>query len=132
MLGGYECRNPLSSLLWIAGSILQFVVTAVLIYRKTWLNFPLFTGYIVFNFIYALVALATRARPPVYFYVYWIGEAIGIILGFMVVYEVFQSLFLHHSALRKVAALIFTISSLALVALALFILFMQGLDSPEI
>jgi hypothetical protein len=112
--------------LWVAGSILQFMLAGVLIYRRTWVHFPLFTSYVVFNFVDGMVSLTTRANAPVYFYVYWVGEAIGIILGFLVVYEVFKSIFLHHSALRKLATLIFTASLLVLTGIAIFILVHAG------
>ena len=46
----------------------------------------------------------------IYFYLYWVGEAIGIILGFLVLFEVFKNIFRQHSALRKLATLIFTVS----------------------
>ncbi len=42
-----------------------------------------------------------------YFYCYWAAEAIGIVLGFAVVYEIFRALFAGHEALRKVATLVF-------------------------
>ena len=112
--------------LWIVGPIFQLVLIGVLVYRKTWLNFPLFTCYVMFNFVYALVSLATRTKLAAYFYVYWVGEAVGIILGFFVVYEVFKTIFLHHSALRNVVTLMFTISLVSLVALAVFILIHAG------
>ena len=112
--------------LWIGGPVLQLVLAGVLLYRKSWLNFPFFTVYVVFNLTHAVVTLGSRANPRMYFYVYWVGEAIGIVLGFLVVYEVFKNVFLHHSALRKLAAWIFGGSLAALIALAGFILAHTG------
>jgi hypothetical protein len=112
--------------IWIGGPVLQLLLAGVLVYRKSWTTFPLFTSYALFNLADAVVALGSRANPPVYFYVYWIGEAIGIVLGFLVVYEVFKNIFIYHSALRKLAKLIFAISLFALVSLAVFILLHAG------
>jgi hypothetical protein len=112
--------------LWIGGPVLQLILAGVLLYRKSWLTFPFFTGYVLFNLTHSLITLGSRANPSMYFYVYWIGEAISIVLGFFVMYEVFKSIFLHHSALHKLAAWIFGGSLAALVALAGFILAHTG------
>jgi hypothetical protein len=108
------------------GPVLQFILAGVLVYRRTWLNFPFFTFYALFNFADTLIALGLRANAKIYFYVYWVGEAISIILGFLVLYEVFKSIFHQHSALRKVATLIFTVSLVALASVAVFILIHAG------
>ncbi|MGE5323131.1 MAG: hypothetical protein ACM3SW_09730, partial [Actinomycetota bacterium] len=42
-----------------------------------------------------------------YFYSYWLMEALGVALGFAVVYEVFSNLFSAHTALRRLATVIF-------------------------
>jgi hypothetical protein len=112
--------------LWIAGPVLQLILAGVLLYRRSWLTFPLFTSYAIFNLAHTLVGSGLRANPKTYFYVYWIGEAISIILGFLVLYEVFKSIFNQHTALRKLATLIFTISTVALSSLAIFILIHAG------
>jgi hypothetical protein len=108
------------------GPVLQFVLAGVLVYRRSWLTFPFFTFYAIFNFAHTLIALGLRTNPKTYFYVYWIGEAISIILGFLVLYEVFKSIFSQHSALRKIATLIFTISLVILACVAFFILIHAG------
>jgi hypothetical protein len=118
--------GSLVEFLWIGGPVLQLILAGVLVYRKGWLNFPFFTAYILFNLAHAVVSLGLRSNQTVFFYVYWIGEAVGIILGFLVLYEVFKNIFRHHSALRKVATSIFTISTLALASLAVFILIHAG------
>jgi hypothetical protein len=112
--------------LWIGGPVLQFILVGILLYRRSWLTFPLFTSYAMFNLAHTLVGSALRADPKIYFYVYWIGEAVSIILGFLVLYEVFRSIFTQHSALRKVATLIFAIAIVVLASLAIFILIHAG------
>jgi hypothetical protein len=111
---------------WTVSTVLQVLVAGVLVYRKTWLHFPLFTTYLLFNLGHGIASLAVYGNRFLYFYVYWIGEAFGIILGFLVVYEVFKNIFTHHAALRRLAALIFSISLVALVLLAVFILIHAG------
>ena len=112
--------------LWIGATGLQLLLAGVLVYRKLWVNFPLFTTYVLFGLADSLVLLASRANASFYFYFYWIGEAGGIILGFLVLYEVFKSIFLQHAALRKLAAFIFSTSLVILTAIAVFILLHAG------
>jgi len=55
-----------------------------------------------------------------YFDSYWICQAIATILGLAVVYEVFNALFSHHAALRKIAKWVFR-GAVALLVLLGFI-----------
>jgi hypothetical protein len=112
--------------LWIGGPVLQLLLAGVLVYRKSWSIFPLFTSYAFFNLAHAVITLGSRTNPILYFYVYWIGEAISIVLGFLVMYEIFKSIFLHHSALTKLASWIFSLSLVVLMGLAVFIFTYAG------
>jgi hypothetical protein len=112
--------------LWMGGTALQFMVAGVLVYRKSWIRFPLFSAYLFFNVIHGLVLIGLRSNPGPYFYVYWLGEAAGIVLGFLVLYEVFRHIFLNHSALRKLAASIFGASLVLLGGIAISILLHAG------
>jgi hypothetical protein len=111
---------------WLVSTVLQLGLAGVLVYRRAWIHFPLFTTYGLFNLVHGLASWAAYGSRTAYFYVYWVGEAIGILLGFFVVYEVFRSIFQAHFALRKLAATIFGLSSLILVAVAAFILINTG------
>jgi hypothetical protein len=112
--------------LWIGGTAIQCLVAGVLLYRKSWMRFPLFSTYLFFNLVYGLVLIGSRSNPGFYFYVYWLGEAGGIVLGFLVLYEVFRHIFLHHSALKKLASSIFGASLVLLAAVAIVILLHAG------
>ena len=111
---------------WILSTVLQVGLAGVLIYRKAWINFPVFTTYGLFNLAHGLANWAVYGNRIAYFYVYWIGEAVGILLGFLVVYEVFTTIFHDHAALKKLAASIFSVSVVILMAAASFILFHAG------
>ena len=89
----------------MAGLVLQGVLAVVLIDGKAWKRYPLFTVYSLFNFVGALTLYFLRPSGAIFFYGYWIGEAISIVLGFGVVYEVFRHLFAHHKAVLKHARL---------------------------
>jgi len=48
-----------------------------------------------------------HASYKAYFFSYWIREAIAVLLGLAVVYEIFKNLFTPYPALRRLATLIF-------------------------
>ena len=78
------------SIVSLLGIPLVLAVIGVMTYRKLYRSF-------FFFFAYLLAVTATEAarhiflhRPPMqYFYVYWITEAVEVLLAFLVLYEVF-------------------------------------------
>lgn len=107
----------LSHDLWIGGIALQILLGAILLVKRTWHKYPMFTAYIFFNLFEAAATLSVY-RMHAYFYTFWICEAIGIFLGLAVVREIFTNIFAPHAALRKLATLIFRIAVVALILLA--------------
>ncbi len=67
-----------------------------------------------------------RRNQITYFYTYWIAEAVGIVLGLAVVYEVFRHLFSIHGALLRLASLTFRIAAIVLVLAGLIAFLMQS------
>ena len=112
----------------LVGIGLQGVLAAVLVGRTAWRRYPLFTGYALFGFVGAvtLYFLRSRVSNSFYFYGYWIEEAIAIVLGFGVVYEIFQHLFSAHKALLNLARLIFRWTVVALFCVAVSVVLVQA------
>jgi hypothetical protein len=89
---------------WFAGIGLLAVLAVVLIARRTWKKFPLFTAYSIFTLLTATGTYLLRAHFMIYSYTYWVCEVVGMFLGLAVVYEVFRSLFSSYDALRRLAS----------------------------
>lgn len=104
--------------LWIGGIALQILLTAVLLAKRTWRNYPFFAAYIFFNLFETAATISVYRVHAAYFYSFWICEAIGIVLGLAVVREIFTNIFSPHAALRKLATLIFRVAVVALILLA--------------
>jgi hypothetical protein len=94
--------------LWYVQITFQVILTGVVIVRKSWRDLPAFSSYILFVMTASLVKYAiSRAHSgTTYFWAYWISEAVSILLGLLVVSEIFMKLFAPHMALRKLALLI--------------------------
>jgi len=112
----------------VAGFALQVPLVAAVLAKKLWRSFPLFTVYAVFNFLASatLYPIMTGGSPWLYFYAYWICEAVGVLLGFGVVYEVFKSLFGDYSALRRLAIVGFRWALTGLVVLGIIVAYAQS------
>jgi hypothetical protein len=93
--------------IWLGCLIFQPLLVAVLLGKKAWRRLPVFTAYCICGCLETAVLYATRSHLVLYFWVYWFFEALGLLLGFAVVYEVFRTLFLQHAALRKLACTVF-------------------------
>ena len=118
--------KQLVGILWVAGMVLQGVLSLVLLGKKAWRHFPVFTSYSVFSFIANLSVYLLHDSRKLYFYSFWIGEAIAIVLGFGVVYEIFFHLFSSHKALLRLAGLIFRWTIVALFCVALSVVLVQS------
>jgi hypothetical protein len=111
---------------WILGICLQVLLGLLVLAKRTWHRSPVFAGYVFFNLFTAAVTYALIHNRDLYFYGYWICEAIGIVLGLTVVREIFTNVFSPHPALRKLATVIFRVAVVVLVVLAVGVIYAQS------
>jgi hypothetical protein len=102
----------------IGSIVLQVLLAAVVLTKRTWRSYPVFSAYAFFTLFGAAVLSLLNHGGRAYFYTFWACEAIGIVLGLGVVREVFTKLFSPHPALRKLATVIFRVAVVALIVLA--------------
>lgn len=124
---GQMTLNSFTEFLSVAGVVLQGALAVVLLGRKAWKRYPLFTGYALFSFVSGMMLYFLQKRTlTVFFYSYWIEEAVAMCLGFAVVYEVFKNLFSTHQALLKLAGVIFRWTATALLCLGIVVILVQS------
>jgi hypothetical protein len=112
--------------LWLGGLALQVLLAAVLLIKKSWRKFPVFTCYVIFNLMEGMVTYLVQNSRTVYLYTYIIGETISVALGLALVYEIFSHLFQPHPALRKLAVMVFRVAALLLLVLAGGVIYSQS------
>jgi hypothetical protein len=96
--------------LWCAQPVLESAVALVLWKRKLHKQFPVF-----FSFLLTQIAIFAATFPLFgradmylwYFWLYWIGEAVGAILGFKVIHEIFLDVFRPYHSLKDLGTPIF-------------------------
>jgi hypothetical protein len=114
--------KSLIQFLWVAGILCQAVLGVALVLKGSWRKFPFFTTYVTVGLSESLFIYAFQQHKAIYFYSYWLMELLGIILGFAVVYEIFQSLFAEHNGLRRLATLTFRFALILLLAVGFIVL----------
>jgi hypothetical protein len=114
--------------LWYVEIVIQTILAIVVIARKSWRELPGFSSYVLFVSAASLIkyAISPSHSSPTYFYAYWISEAGAIVLGLVVVREIFMKLFAPHLALRKLATIIFRVGVILLVAFGSAVLYVQA------
>lgn len=111
---------------WIAALLLQAVLTGILLVKRTWKKFPFFVAYCLANLVLGLACYAAHGWfPRFYFTIYWVKEALGVLLGLAVVYEIFRHLFRPYPALRRLATQIFHVAVVLLVLLGCIVAYQQ-------
>jgi hypothetical protein len=112
--------KTLIPMLWLGGMGLQIFLGGILLARRSWKKFPIFTAYCLFSLVsdaglYWL--LKSGMGHSSYRYGYAVDQTATLLLGFGVVYEIFRKLFSPYDALRRMAKMFFQWGLVALILL---------------
>jgi hypothetical protein len=112
-----------TQILWLVPLVLQCVVAAAMVRRRLFSRFPIFFGYTLLVPTRDVILLFMKYRSPGYAWVYWIGEALAVLLGLGVVLEVAQHLIRPYLFLRFLLKALWVLAAtgtiIALLALVL-------------
>ncbi|HXZ27699.1 MAG TPA: hypothetical protein VEG08_06830 [Terriglobales bacterium] len=127
-------RVVLSYALWIGPALLQAALAVIMLRRNLRKQFPAFFLYTTYEVASFLVLFAVyHLAWSNYFYVSWASSAIGIVLGFTVILEVFAHAFQPYSALRDLGSVLFRWVALFLLLVAIVLaVATQGSDASRI
>jgi hypothetical protein len=106
--------------LWIAHPLLQSAVAVAMLRRGTQKKFPYFFSYIVASIVMFTVSFPVylRGSYQAYFYVHWITSVVTLILGFLVIREIFMDVFRPYHTLRDLGNVLFTWAALVMLMVA--------------
>lgn len=105
---------------WILGPVLQVTLLVFLWTRKLRTIFPRFFAYIAFQVLKsAVLFIVYHYLPDNYFYAYWTGNALSILLAVAVMDEVWHNLFRPYEGLQKLGSLIFRWACAVLLVIAI-------------
>ncbi|MGA2354636.1 MAG: hypothetical protein ABSG02_09070 [Terriglobales bacterium] len=93
---------------WLAGPLLQITLLIFMVRRQVSRVFPRFFSYILFQTLKsACLFVAYRYFPENYFYAYWVGNALSVIITVAVMDEILRSLFREYGGIQILGTTIF-------------------------
>src|SRR5258708_21880899 len=106
--------------LWIAHPLLQVAIAAVMFRRELHKKFKFFFVYVVTQILIFAVIFPAHLRHnyAAYFYLYWISNAIGVILGFKIIHDIFLDVFRPFHTLRDLGSVLFKWAGLVMLLVA--------------
>ncbi|HEX3355226.1 MAG TPA: hypothetical protein VHS34_20565 [Terriglobales bacterium] len=116
--------------LWIAHPVLQLAVGGTMWRRKLHRVFPVFFAYLgfqilAFSLLFPMYRWGTYTYAQ-YFWFYWTCAAVNLVLGFMVIHEIFQDVFRHYHTLKDLGSVLFKWAALVMLLVA----FVVAASSP--
>lgn len=104
--------------LWVAHPVLQLGVAIAMWRHKLHRLFPVFFSYICFQILAFCVLFPMNNwgnfSYTQYFWCYWVCSAVNLVLGFMVIYEIFLDVFRPYHTLKDLGAVLFKWAALVM------------------
>jgi hypothetical protein len=120
-------------ILWLASSLCQVGVLVALFKRGLYREYPYFCNYTILQVLSTTFLLCVKGSLPLYYYGYWVSNALCVLISFAVLQEIFKEAFRPYEALRDLSVILFRWSLLVLVLVggmwAISTIHSQGRDS---
>ncbi len=111
-------------LLAVSVMALECVLLFLLVRRKLRQNFPFFTSYLVLDIVgFGVLAFTVQGSSEPYFYSFWLITGLGMLLSFLVLYEMFVSALKPYSAVADLTKMLFGWAALFLLGAGLLTAF---------
>lgn len=103
--------------LWLLPALMQAAICVLMVRQDLRQKFPFFFTYSLFQVLSAtaLFLVFRFADYSQYFFAFWTSTALGVLLGFVVIYEVFSYAIRPYPGLRGLGAMLFRWAVLLLV-----------------
>jgi len=115
--------------------VIQACLLVLLLARRAYRRFPFFLSYTIFAVLVEVARMIVAIRSFntwTYFYLYWGGEAVYAVLGFLAMYEVFREVFSNFYRLAWFRFLMPSVGGLMLLIAALIPLTHPPSHAPAI
>lgn len=119
--------------LWYAQPILQSAVAVILWRRKLQKQFPVFSWYLIAQVVnFAIIFPIFRWNHELYFWPYWLGEAVNAVLGFKVIHEIFLDVFRPYHTLKDLGTLLFKWAGVVMLLVSVVVAFSNSFDQSPL
>jgi hypothetical protein len=116
--------NLPTSVLWAVETAAMVVIIILMLRRGLHREYRVFFFYMIYEVLLTLSLFMLRGSYAAYFYAYWTGEALEVVLAFAVIYEVFGLLLRPYPAVRRVAVVLLAWAAVLLVGIAIVLAMM--------
>ena len=93
--------SALQLAIWFGCTGLEIFLVFVVFWQRLFRVLPLFSGYVCFVLVWQSGLWLVRGEMAVYYWVYWIGQLLALVLTFLVILELFNRLLEAYPALRS-------------------------------
>ena len=124
--------SPLLNALWLAAAVMKAVLAVLLTTKKLYRRYPLFYAFAVYNVLLNACLLLANTNYRAYFYTFWAGRVLDVVLGFAVIYEIFVQLFARYDALRRITSVLFKWTAVALLLIGVLLASSPSADSNHL
>jgi hypothetical protein len=123
--------------LWCAQPIVQSATATVLWRRKLHKTFPVFFLFLLVQVAEFLIMFPiflagnndwVTGNYTLYFWLFWLGEAVNAILGFKVIHEVFLDIFRPYHTLKDLGTLLFKWAGIVMLLVSVVVAFSNSFD----
>ena len=106
--------------LWFTCPAIQALIAYFMVKKRYSGEYPAFFAYTVYQAASAFILFGIWRYTgySTYYYAYWTVSALGVLLSFLVMHEIFVDAFRPYEALRDLGAMLFRWSGLILLMLA--------------
>lgn len=107
-------------IIWCLGPLLETILLIVMVRRRLRSTFPRFFAYILFQVIKSVVLFVVyHFYSDNYFYAYWTGNALSVLLSVTVIDEIWRCLFRGYEGIQSLGSILFRWACALMVLIAL-------------
>ena len=97
-----------STFLWCVQPLVQLAAAGVFWRRKLHKQYPVFFAFLLLQACFFAVTFLARGNGLIYFWAFWLSQAVNAALGFKIIHEVFLDVFRPYHALQDLGTPVFT------------------------
>jgi hypothetical protein len=118
----HELSYLVLKVFWVLSLIAQATIAFTMLWRGIVSTFPVFFAYTVLEFVTGIALLFFNTSGNHYALIYWCSEAVAVLLGLLIVFEVLRNILPSSASSRFVANLVWILSAIvAVIALLLLV-----------
>lgn len=119
--------------LWVLQPVLQAAIAVIVYRRKLHREFPIFFTYTLVQIGLFVIEypVSEWCSSSVYFYTFWAGAGLNVVLAFKIIHEIFLDIFRPYHALRDLGSALFKWAALIMVLVSVVVISVTpGWDDP--